>query len=253
MKRFVDLPHLPKQCSTILYGEKYAEKLKKPLKNRNIQSIFVLDNPNVDPRLAGHADLSVLHTGGEKVMLAPYLKGSRVADRLWELGAEILFPDIQQHASYPEDVQLNLCLLGGYVLYNAKAVPRTAVEYLTNYGSFYFINCRQGYTRCSCCVVDAYSLITADRGIAAQAASAGLSVLLISPGHILLDGFLYGFIGGASFKLSDHEMAFTGRLDTHPDRDRILQFLSQRDVEAVFLTEEPIFDIGSAVPILEEE
>ena len=252
MSRFVDLPHLPRQCSTILYGEKYAEKLRKPLDNLHIRSILVPDNPDIDPRLAGHADLSVLHTGGESVLLAPYLKGSFIEDWLCSNGAKLLFPEIQQHPAYPEDVQLNLCQIGEHVLYNRKTAADSIVEYLIKKDTLHFINCRQGYTRCVSCVVDAQSLITADRGVAVRASSAGLSVLLISPGHILLDGFPYGFIGGASFKLSAHRMAFTGRLDGHPDHDRILQFLAQREIEAVFLTEEAIFDIGSAIPILEE-
>lgn len=253
MSRFVDLPHLPRQCSTILYGEKYAEKLRKLLDNLRIKSILVPDNPNIDPRLAGHTDLSVLHTGGETLVLAPYLKESFIEDWLCGNGAKILFPEIRQCPAYPEDVQLNLCQIGEYVLYNRKTSSAAIVEYLTKERALHLLNCRQGYTRCASCVVDAQSLITADRGVAVRASSAGLSVLLISPGHILLDGFPYGFIGGASFKLSAHRMAFTGRLDGHPDHARILQFLAQREIEAVFLTEEPIFDIGSAIPILEEE
>ena len=253
MRRFVALPHLPKQCSVILYGNRYAEKLREPLEALHIQSIFVPDNPYVDLRLAGHVDLSVLHIGGEKLLLAPYLKGSAVVNWLSDCGAEIVFPDMQQRPSYPEDAQLNLCLIGEHVLCSKKAIPRAAVDYLTNCRPFRFVNCRQGYTRCSSCVVDAYSLITADRGVAARASSAGLSVLLISSGHILLDGFPYGFIGGSSFKIAENEMVFTGKLDAHPDCDRILHFLAQRAIKAVYLTEEPIFDIGSAVPILEEE
>ena len=253
MNQFVDLPHLPRQCDTILYGKKYADKLGEPLDNLRIKSVFVPDNPNIDPRLAGHADLSVLHAGGERVLLAPYLKGSAAENWLRGAGAEILFPDLRQYAVYPEDAQLNLCQVGEKILYNRKTVPANIVENLTKSRALHFINCRQGYTRCASCVVDRRSVITADRGVAARASSAGLSVMLISPGHILLDGFPYGFIGGASFKISERKMVFTGKLDAHPDCRRILQYLEQREIEAVFLTTEPIFDIGSAVPILEKE
>lgn len=253
MSQFVDLPHLPRRCDTILYGKKYADKLRKPLDSLHMKSVFVPDNPNIDPRLAGHADLSVLHAGGERVLLAPYLKGSAVESWLSSIGTKILFPDIQQHTAYPEDTQLNLCQVGEHILYNRKTVPDDIVEYLTRNGALRFIDCHQGYTRCTACVVDRRSLITADRGVAARASSAGLSVLLISPGHILLDGFPHGFIGGASFKIADEKIAFTGKLDTHPDCGRILQFLERREIEAVFLTAEPVFDIGSAIPILEKE
>ena len=253
MSRFVESPHLPRRCDTILYGEKYTDKLRKRLESLNIQSVLVPNNPNIDPRLSGHADLSVLHAGGERVLLAPYLKGSALEDWLGGIGAEILFPDMQQHAVYPADAQLNLCLIGENVLYNSKTVSNDIVEYLTINRTLHLINCHQGYSRCASCVVNSRSLITADRGVAAQATSAGLSVLLISPGHILLDGFPYGFIGGASFKIAENILAFTGKLDAHPDCSRILHFLAQRKIEAVFLTTEPLFDIGSAIPISEKE
>jgi hypothetical protein len=78
-----------------------------------------------------------------------------------------------------------------------------------------------------------------------------MHVLRIAPGAVVLDGFPYGFIGGASFKISEKNLAFTGRLDGHPDCERILSFLREREIEPLFLTQEPIFDIGSAIPILE--
>ena len=74
-----------------------------------------------------------------------------------------------------------------------------------------------------------------------------MDVLQIRPGHIALEGYDYGFIGGASFLLDSNTLAFTGHLDVHPDRDRILDFLRQHGVSAVFLTESPVFDIGGAV------
>ena len=123
MSRFVDLSHLPLRCDTVLYGAKYADKLRKPLDSLRIHSVFVPDNPKIEPQLAGHADLSVLHAGGERVLLAPYLKGSAVESWLSSIGAEILLPNIEQQAAYPEDAQLNLCQVGETILYNRKTVP----------------------------------------------------------------------------------------------------------------------------------
>ena len=46
-------------------------------------------------------------------------------------------------------------------------------------------------------------------------------------------------------------MAFTGRMDTHPDWDAIEHFLRCKGIEPVLLTEEVAFDIGSALPLTE--
>ena len=71
----------------------------------------------------------------------------------------------------------------------------------------------------------------------------------IAPGHIALEGFPYGFIGGAAFKISDDTMAFTGTLDEHPDGERIVGYLAEYGLGSVFLTDKPIFDIGGAVAL----
>lgn len=252
MTAFVSLPNLPKACSAVIYGEKYASFLEKPLKEIQISSIFVPDNVRLDPRLAGHADLSILHLGGERLLLAPTLKGSGFARELYDAGALVEFPDVQQTEKYPDDAQYNVCIVGRNVIFHRAGLPDCFVEYLTIEPFEHYVNCKQGYTRCAICIVDANALITADRGIAKAAEASGFDVLLIEPGFIRLDGFPYGFIGGASFKLSQNTLAFTGSLDAHPDCDRILRFLRQHGIKALFLTQEPIFDIGTAIPIFEK-
>jgi len=115
-----------------------------------------------------------------------------------------------------------------------------------------FVKVRQGYTKCSVCVVDENSAITSDRNIYNALISNGIDTLLISEGYIDLDGYDYGFIGGSCGKISKNEIAFTGRFNKHPDCDRILEFLNARKIDAKFLTDKDIFDIGSILPITEE-
>lgn len=247
----VEKPNLPKMADTILIGEKYFELLQKPLEKLGIKALAVPDNAFVDPRLSAHADLSVLHGGGEMLWLAPHLRGSDFADQLRDMGFALDYPDISQSAAYPRDAQLNVCICGKYVICNKFIVPTGIVNYLTFRG-FEVVDCRQGYAKCSVCVVDEGAIITADRGIEAAARKAGLDVLLIEPGYISLDGFTFGFIGGSSFKISRSKLAFTGTLDVHPNRDEILRFLEKHEIEAVYLTEKPAFDIGSGIPLIEQ-
>ena len=54
-----------------------------------------------------------------------------------------------------------------------------------------FIDVPQGYARCSCLPVDETSIITADRGIIGPCRAAGLSVLEVTPGQVLLPGYTY--------------------------------------------------------------
>lgn len=252
MSGFVMRANLPEDAETILIGEKYARYLSKSLEKLDITAIFVPNNPDIDPRMSGHADLSLLHAGGERLYLAPYLRGSALSERLLELGAELVYPEMTQSPEYPRDAQLNLCAAGRAVFYCEKSACKDIVDYLTIVRRLSAVRGRQGYTRCSTCVVDEHSIITADSMIYAAAIHAGYDALLISAGHIDLSGFEYGFIGGAAFKLSRRVLAFTGSLDIHPDRLRILDFLSVCGIEPVYLTAQPLFDIGSAVPLTEK-
>ena len=252
MSVFVERPNLPHNAEKILIGAKYSDILAKVLKNIGFSPIFVPDNPHVDNRLSGHCDLSVLHGGGDTLFLAPFLKNSLLSAQLSELGAKIIFPAISQGEKYPNDAQMNMAAVGKNLIYCEGVSSEDIVRYFTNSGGLTPCTGRQGYSRCSICIVDDNSIITADSTIAQAAKKSGLSVLQISPGNIDLKGFEYGFIGGAAFKLSDDKIAFTGSLDGHPDKHKIIDFLGQRDIRPVFLTDMPIFDIGGAVPITEK-
>ena len=252
MSGFVRLPGLPKAAEAVIIGEKYAEILQNSFEIREISTILVPNDPCVDPRLSGHADLSVFHAGGERLFLAPYLKRTAFHNRLAELGAELVFPEIVQRPDYPRDAQLNACVVGKRLICSPKVTANEIVDFFTNEANTESISVRQGYVNCSVCVVDEGSLITADRGIARAAEQHGSDVLLISSGSIDLPGFACGFIGGAAFRLSEHTMAFTGVLDRHPDKEAILSFLDRHGLEADYLTNRPIFDIGGAIPLIEK-
>lgn len=252
MSHFVVSPNLPCNAGAVMVGEKYVELLRPPLERIGIDVLPVPDNPYVDERLSGHADLSVFHAGGERIFLAPYLENSGLMRKLENLGANISLLSIKQDRIYPDDAQMNACVLGSNLIYTENITDKNIVSYLTN-NEIQGILSRQGYAKCAVCVVDDRSLITADRSIAKAADAAGLEVLLICPGYVGLPGFDYGFIGGTTFKISQNQLAFTGHLEAHPNKTEIFNFLSARDIAPVLLTNEPLFDIGSGIPIQEKQ
>ena len=250
--KFVENANLPNDTKIVLIGEKYSPKFKIPLENRGIKLLEVPDNPFVDERLSGHVDLSVLHLGKNEIVLAPFLKGSRLEKEIKELGFNIIAPEFQQRKEYPYDSYLNVCLCNDKLICNPKTAVSSIAQYLTSEKGFEVLGVKQGYSKCSVCIVDSNSIITSDQGIHNRAVASGMDSLLISPGYVCLDGFEYGFIGGASFKLSDNELAFTGNLDRHPDRDKIINFLSLHNIMPVYITKYLAFDIGSAIQIVEK-
>lgn len=238
-------PNLPENARHIILGERYADKLSDALSSLGLEPLWVPNDPFVDPRLAGHADLSVLHMAPGRLCLAPHLRNSRFADELMSMDAQLGFAEIHQGREYPLDAALNSCVIGNTVVLNESTAyyPRDGKKR---------INVRQGYTKCAVCPVSEKAAITADRGIY-SAAKEDFDILLIEPGHIALEGFDFGFIGGACFKLSADTLCFTGRLDAHPDAERITAFLAKHGIRPLCLTDEPLFDIGSAFPITEKQ
>ena len=250
--KYVAKANLPINTKMVLIGEKYSEILNKPLKNIGINPIFVPDNPFVDKRLAGHVDLSLFHYGSNEIAASSYLKGSGLTKSLEDSGFRLTFPISNQREIYPYDADFNLCFFGNNLIYNPKSANLNIVEYLTDLGECKTIKVKQGYSKCSVCVVNENAIISSDAGICSRAAEAGISVLKINPGYIELSGFDYGFIGGASFKISNETIAFTGNLNNHPDKTSILEFLSLHNVRPVYITNFPAFDVGSAIQIVEK-
>ena len=250
--KYVEKPHFPQNARTILVGKKYYTKLVKAFECLGIQLISVPDNPFVDERLSGHADLSVVHLGGNKIALAPYLKGTDFAKYLLDEGFELMFSERAQSGEYPLDAALNFCICGEKVIYNPQSADDMIVQYLTSCRGYKPVVVKQGYTKCSVCTVDERGIVSSDSLIHKSALEEGLDSLKILPGFVSLPGFEYGFLGGAAFKISENKLAFTGVLDEHPNKNDILKFLCLHNVEPVYITRDPVFDIGSAIPIIEK-
>ncbi|WP_130864351.1 DUF6873 family GME fold protein [Bacilliculturomica massiliensis] len=114
------------------------------------------------------------------------------------------------------------------------------------------INVRQGYTKCGLVVVNGGrkpAVITSDRGLEKALAPYPIDVLTVSTGHVLLPGFPYGFLGGASGLLG-HTVLFHGDLSAHPDFHRICAFIRARDRTPLWFPGLPLSDIGSIITLL---
>ncbi len=151
-------------------------------------------------------------------------------------------------ASYPDDSAYNAARIGKYFFHNEKITDKTIFEYYKE-KSINLINVKQGYTKCSICIVAENAIITEDKKAADAAVKNGFDSLLITPGNIRLRGFPYGFIGGSSGKLSDKLIAFNGNIEMHRDYDKIKFFCSEHNVEILSLTNDMVEDIGSIIPI----
>lgn len=146
--------------------------------------------------------------------------------------------------TYPEDIVFNAACTGKYFLHNLSYTDEKLLLAAKAMG-MKLINVRQGYTKCSVAVIDETSLITYDDGIVkACSPYKELDVLKITPGHILLEGYNTGFIGGTCGRIGN-EIVFHGDLSAHPDFEIIKEFISRKNLGCKWFTEFPLTDIGS--------
>ena len=150
--------------------------------------------------------------------------------------------------NYPENILLN-CLYHNNKLYGKLLATDSLVREYCRENNIETVNVNQGYTRCSTLVVNDKAVITADKSIEKGMKNNGVEVLLISAGNIVLEGFDYGFIGGASFS-DNNTIYFFGDITKHPDYNKIKEFTSKHNsIIEILCKTQPLTDIGGAVLI----
>lgn len=155
---------------------------------------------------------------------------------------KVIKVDENMSSKYPNDVLLNIAIVGRHVLCNTKFASKSVLEYLKN-NEFSIHHISQGYAHCSTCIVSEDAIITADIGIANKAQCLGLDVLKIESGHISLPPYEYGFIGGSCGSCED-KIYFCGSLKYHPDGEKIRNFCKKHGKEVIELMDAPLSDIG---------
>ena len=146
---------------------------------------------------------------------------------------------------YPYDIAYNAACTGRYFIHNLNCTDSFLLAEARRLGMI-FVDVKQGYAKCSTVVVDEDSVITYDRGIVRRCTAAGMNVLQVSPGHVVLEGYGCGFIGGASGRIGN-TVFFNGDLPAHPDFRAIRDFIEERGISVKWFPEWPLTDIGTII------
>ena len=204
-------------------------------------------DPSLPDPVNGHTDLIVFyHDKSITVRTDYYAKNRELIDGIcskrylskWE-------SDSISGNKYPFDCGLCATVIGNNFLYCDKSTDISLTERFGASG-YKCINLPQGYVKCSCAILADGSIITADKGIEKITKAEGIDTLLISPGHVDLPGYDYGFIGGAS-GLCGNTLYFCGNLDLHSDCETIKEFARKHGTDCVSLGENRLYDVGSLI------
>ncbi len=245
--KLIEYPNLPKnKVKHCFIGEKYFEEIKE-LEELGLRCIILSENTDLDSEISRHADINCLNCGTGKILLSCHLKGDRapVVDGIcFDKSYELI------KSPYPGDVRFNVSFIKNKLICNKKHISSNITD-LAERNNIQIIDVKQGYARCSICIVNENAIITDDSKIACLLKKYQIDVLEISKGAIRLSEKHYGFIGGASGKISENEIYFSGNLSMHPDYKSIIDFLSLHNVQALFNKNRPLRDFGGFIPLTE--
>lgn len=215
--------------------------IKNELEKLGVKTVYTVPVEKLYNEVKGHADMQ-LHIVNGKAICAPEVY-EYYKENLY--GLDIVKGSYQIGEKYPYDTAYNTCGFGDFAVCRKNS---TVPEILNEYDKLgkIILNTKQGYSKCSICIVNKYSLITADEGIYRLLKTNNLNVLKIQPGFVELYN-MSGFIGGASGLISNDLLAFCGSLTNHPDGLSIKAFCKDLKIDVIELNSGNLKDIGSII------
>lgn len=241
-------PRLPEGEVSLVLIAGESPWLETALKKRGIATLVTQRDARLPEPVGVHPDLQVCPLP-DKHMFVSF--GNPQSGLLEQLGYTVTQAQSPLGNTYPEDVRCGGMVMGGSLVGNPKGLDPKLMAMAAELG-LELLPVRQGYTACSIALVDSHSAITGDPGLYRALTAKGFQALQIRPGFLRLPGYDTGFLGGCCGKLAPDKLAFTGRLDCHPDGERIRAFLKSKGVTAVELTDGPLVDVGGILPLLEK-
>ncbi|MEF9953267.1 MAG: hypothetical protein RR840_09695 [Clostridium sp.] len=250
MEGFIATPNCPSSSvSLAVVDGRIPKDIEENLYKREIKLIKTEKINKLYKAVSYHPDIMMCHIGGNRVVVAKNIPNSIVYS-LEENGIEIIYGSSEVLEKYPNNIQYNVCVSGDVVICNQNFIDKNLLKIFQENGKS-IIHVKQGYTKCSTAVANSSSFVTSDNGIHTILIREKLKSLLISPGSIDLFELDYGFIGGASGKISSCELGFYGNINLHSDAMFINLFLNSQGITPVSLSENKLIDLGTLIPLKE--
>ena len=241
MNSFVTVPNLPEKRISLAAAGNYPVIISA-LKELGIRALS-LESSILPSEVSRHQDMLLCHTGENRLFLDPSADKAPLENEGFSVltGEEI-------GSTYPADVKLNVTVSRDFFIYNPKTADSSLINELKKSGKRE-IKTKQGYTKCSACLVTENALITEDPSIYEALKNTDIHTLLISKGDIYLSDTHCGFLGGSTGKIDKSTLALTGSLKYHSDGSKIRDFCLSHGVTILELTEGKIIDIGGILPL----
>lgn len=244
----IEKPHLTSSKVTVAaMSGKYPE-LVEQVSGLGIEVITIPAYVQLDEPVQSHADMLLFHQGKDQIIIAPGLK--KLELDLQKLGFSVKPSENKPQKEYPKDICFNQLSLGKFLLGNLKYADPVIIK---EEKDKIFLPVKQGYAKCSCCIVDETHVITTDKAIADTLQKQGIAALEVTSDGIILEGYSCGFIGGCCGKIAPDILLFTGNLENYQDGKKIKEFAQSAGVGIQCLPNDRLIDIGSILPLMEQQ
>lgn len=211
-------------------------------KTTGIEVIPLKPYDKLDLPVSAHADMLFCLLDKTVFCYEDYVTENNIYEKLIDSGLNVIFVSKHCGKSYPDDISLNVLVMGKTLFCNLNHTAKEIIDYASKNG-YKLINVKQGYSACSTLVIDENNAITADTGMAAAIEKEGKSVLLVSGNDIVLTGYNCGFIGGAS-GVWNKKICIFGELNHLSCKNEIEQYISKCDKEIFSISAGRVYDFG---------
>lgn len=244
LNNMAQCPNLPtKRIRKCLIGNCYSEEIQE-LTGLGIECIPLNKNIFLDEEISCHADILAFNNGNGYL----FANNGSIGERyIHKIDKEIIFIE-KIKSPYPNDVALNIAYIGDSLVCNKNYANAEILTFAAE-NHLKIIHSNQGYAKCNLCVVSDNAVITEDSGLAYLLKNYQFDILKIEPGFVHLSEQHYGFIGGASAKLSETELYFSGDISEHPDYNRIVDFLNKYGVKPIYNPNRVLRDFGGIIAL----
>jgi len=220
----------------IFISENLNKEFYKYIEKYDYEIVKIKKSTNTYESISSHPDIFVFSTDKKIIVDESIYKNLKN-----KFGDIIIKGDSIVSNKYPNNIFYNVAKVGEFAIHNVKYTDKKIIDY----SNFKWINVNQGYSKCNTLVVDDNSIITSDIGIYKEVIKVGINALLIRPGHVILKGLDYGFIGGTAVRINN-EIIFYGNIEQHPDYNKISEFIKSRNLNIKSFQFE-LEDIGSCI------
>lgn len=232
----------------MLLGCDTPETVIKSLISKGIEIITAGPVKGMPPYLSSHADMQFVNVKSGVIAHAPGVS-ENILRKLKDSSFELIEGETIPGDTYPYDIAYNCAVVGKVAFLNIRYTDPKLLELLIKCG-IKPVPVKQGYAKCSTCVLNDHAIITADKSIHKAALQNGIDSLLIPPQKgIILKGYDYGFIGGATGLISDHELAFSGDFNKLEQKETMILFMAKHGIVPVSLSNDRVADVGGLIPL----